>query len=75
MNPNPRSFERFEQAVAIIAQHADFAGKQEVVAECIDDIEACWSQGLLTLEERFRLCATLVRGTASQRDRSRVTAV
>jgi hypothetical protein len=75
MKTNAPSFERLEQVVTIIAQHVDYAGKQETVAQCLDDIEDRWSQGLLTLEQRFRLCATLIRGTASQRDLTLATVV
>jgi hypothetical protein len=74
MKPNAPSFERLEQAVTIIAQHPDYSGKQEAVAECLVDIDDRWSRGLLTLEQRFRLCATLIRGTASLRDRTLATA-
>jgi hypothetical protein len=70
MRPNATSFERLEQAVTIIAQHADYPGKQESVAECLDDIEDRWSRGLLDLEQRFGLRATLLRGRTSQRDRT-----
>jgi hypothetical protein len=69
MNPNAPSFERLEQAVSIITHHVDYSGKQEAVAECLDDIEDRWTRGLLTLDQRFRLCAILNRGTSSRRDR------
>jgi hypothetical protein len=75
MKPNAPSFERLEQATTIIAGHADYPGKQAAVAECLDDIEDRWSHGLLTLEQRFRLCATLIRGAASRRERTPATAV
>jgi hypothetical protein len=70
MRPNAPSFERLEQAVTIIAQHADYPGKQESVAECLDDIDDRWSRGLLDSEQRFGLRATLLRGRTSQRDRT-----
>jgi hypothetical protein len=75
MKPHAPSFERLEQATTIIARHADYPGKQEAVAECVGDIEDRWSKGLLTLDQRFRLCATLIRGTASRRERTPATAV
>jgi hypothetical protein len=59
------SFERLQESVTIIARHADFPGKQQVVAECLDDIEDRWRQGQLTLEQRFQLYATLLRGTCA----------
>jgi hypothetical protein len=62
MKPNGPTFERLEQVVTIIAQHADYSGKREAVAECLDDIEDRWVRGLLTLEQRLGLCATLLRG-------------
>src|SRR5689334_14652472 len=61
------SFERLRQSVTIIATHAEFPGKQEVVAECLDDIDSRWQRGLLTLEQRFQLYAILVRGTFARR--------
>jgi hypothetical protein len=64
------AFERLEQVVTIIAQHVDYPGKQEAVAECLEKIEDRWREGQLTLEQRFRLCATLIRGAASKRDYS-----
>jgi hypothetical protein len=75
MKPYVPTFERLEQVVTIIAQHADYAGKQETVAECLENIEDRWRDGLLTLEQRYRLCATLVRGTASRRDYKLATVV
>jgi hypothetical protein len=62
MKPNAASFERLEQAVTIIAHHAEYPGKSEAVAGCVDDIENRWRRGQLTLEQRFRLIALLVRG-------------
>ena len=76
MKPHAPSFERLEQAVTIIARHADYPGKQETVAECLDDVEDRWRRGHLTLVQRFRLTAILIRGTASRlRDRPPATAV
>jgi hypothetical protein len=75
MKPNAPSFERLAQAATIIAQHADYSGKQEAVAECLDDVENRWTRGLLTLEQRFKLCAILVRGTVLRRDRPQTTTV
>jgi hypothetical protein len=75
MKPTAPSFERLERTITIIAQHAEYPGKQESVSECLDDIEDRWMRGLLTLEQRFGLCAILLRGTASRRDRTLATAV
>jgi hypothetical protein len=75
MKPYVPSFERLEQVVTIIAQHVDYAGKQEAVAQCLDDIEDRWSHGLLTLEQRFQLCATLIRRTESRWDYAMATVV
>jgi hypothetical protein len=53
-----------------------YPGKQQVVAECMDDIEDRWSRGLLTLEQRVQLCAILLREMASRlRDHPPATAV
>ena len=70
MKSNVLSFERLTQVATIIAQHVDYAGKHEAVAECLEDIENRWANGLLTLEQRFELCAILVRGNALRRDSS-----
>ena len=64
MKSNAPSFERLEQTVTMIARHADYPGKEQVVAECLDDIEDRWRQGQLTLEQRFQLYAVLLRGTS-----------
>jgi hypothetical protein len=73
MKPNGPSFERLEQVVTIIARHADYPGKHEAFAECLCDIEDRWARGLLTLEQRLGLNATLLRGAASSRDRKLAT--
>jgi hypothetical protein len=75
MRPTAPSFERLEQTVNLIARHADYSGKQAAVAECLEDIEDRWSRGLLTLEQRFRLCAILIRGTGLPRDRTHAMGV
>jgi hypothetical protein len=62
MKPNAPTFERLKQAVTMIARHADYPGKLGAVAECMDEIEDYWRRGRLTLEQRFRLIALLVRG-------------
>jgi hypothetical protein len=61
MNSDQPSFERLEWAVTIIALHADYPGKQEAIAACLDDIEDRWLRGQLTLEQRLRLLCLLVR--------------
>jgi hypothetical protein len=67
MKPNAPSFERLELAVTIIARHADYPGKLEAVADCLEEIEGRWERGQLTLEQRFQLTAILLRGTTSRR--------
>ena len=64
MKSSAPSFERLEQTVTIIARHADYPGKEQVVAECLDDIEDRWRQGQLSLEQRFRLYTILLQGTS-----------
>jgi hypothetical protein len=54
------SFERLQQSVTMIARHMDFPGKQEILAECLEDIEDRWQQGWLTLEQRFQLHSILL---------------
>jgi hypothetical protein len=74
MKPNAPSFERLERTITIIAEHADYPGKQESIAECIADIEDRWNRGLLDIEQRFRLLAILLRGRTPKRDRTLATA-
>ena len=64
MTPSAPSFDRLEQTVTMIAEHADYLGKEQVVAECLDEIEDRWRQSELTLEQRFHLYAILMRGTS-----------
>jgi hypothetical protein len=66
MKSNAVSFERLEQTATMIAQHAEYPGKTQVVAECLDDIEDRWTQGQLSLEQRFQLYAVLLRGTSKR---------
>jgi hypothetical protein len=75
MKPNILPFERLERTTNLIARHADYPGKQAVVADCLDDIEDRWARGLLTLEQRFRLCAILIRGAGLPRDRTHAPGV
>jgi hypothetical protein len=39
------SFERLERTVTLIARHADYPGKHEVVAESMGDIDDRWRRG------------------------------
>ena len=64
MKSNAPSFERLEQTATMIARHAEYPGKAQVVAECLDDIEDRWEQGQLSLEQRFQLYAVLLRETS-----------
>lgn len=59
------SFERLERSVTNIVRHPDYPGKQENLAECLEDIEDRWQRGQLTLEQRFRLYAILLRGNSA----------
>jgi hypothetical protein len=65
MMPNTPLFERLEQAVTMIARHADFPGKQQVVADCLNEIEDRWDRSELTLAQRFSLYAILMSAAAS----------
>jgi hypothetical protein len=60
-------FDRLEETVTMIARHADCAGKSEIIANCLEDIEDRWQRGELTLTQRFRLYAILVTGTSTRR--------
>ena len=39
MKSSGPSFERLEQTATMIARHPDYPGKEQFVAECLDDIE------------------------------------
>jgi hypothetical protein len=60
-------FERLERTTELIANHADYPGKQEFIAECLDEVEGLWRRGQLSLDQRFRLYAILLRGRAAHR--------
>ena len=51
---------RVEQAIDLIARRP---ARSKAVAESFDSIEGLWGQGRLSLEQRFRLLARLVRST------------
>jgi hypothetical protein len=67
MKSSAPSFDGLERAATLIAQHGDYPGRREVIADCLEDIDDRWQRGLLTLEQRFRLYAILVKGSAPQR--------
>jgi hypothetical protein len=52
-------FRRLERTAGLIARHPDFPGKAAAIAECRNDIERRFSQGMLTVEQRARLLAIL----------------
>jgi hypothetical protein len=54
------SFDRLAKAVAYIVGHADTPEKPLAVSECLDDIEARYAQGVLSLDQRRRLVAILL---------------
>jgi hypothetical protein len=64
---DPICFERLEAFVTTIARHAEYRGKQGAIAGCLHDIDGRWSRGELSLEQRFRLYAILLRGTSLYR--------
>ena len=57
---------RAKQTATMIARHPDYPGKEQVVAECLDEIEPRWRQGELSLEQRFQLNAVLMRKPQSE---------
>jgi hypothetical protein len=67
------SFERLEESVTIIARHVDYPGNQEVVADCLDDIETRLRQGRLTREQGLRPYAILLRGASMYRPLTAIT--
>jgi hypothetical protein len=67
MMPSTPPFERLEQAVTMIARHADYPSKQKVVADCLNEIEDRWDRRELTLQQRLSLYAILMSAAASHR--------
>jgi hypothetical protein len=67
MRSDAPSFERLEKSVTIIARHADYPGKNDVVAECLNDVERRWRRGELTSEQRLRLVVILERSSSTHR--------
>jgi hypothetical protein len=66
MRPNTPSCERLETAITVIARHANYPGKADVVADCAREIDARWERGRLTVPQRFRLYAILQEGASSR---------
>jgi hypothetical protein len=58
-------YQRLERAARLIARHPFFPGKDDAVADCIDDIEERCRLGLLSAEQRSRLIA-IVRETRGE---------
>jgi hypothetical protein len=56
----PFSFDRLVMAVTYIVGHADTPEKPLAVSECLDDIEARYTRGVLSLDQRRRLVAILL---------------
>jgi hypothetical protein len=52
-------FERLEQAIGMIKRHPYFPGKEQVVDDCLRDIDERHRLGRLTDEQRGRLRAIL----------------
>ena len=67
MKLHATTFKRLEQVVTLVARPLDYSGKQVAIAECLNDIETRWGNGLLTLEQRFRLHSILLKGAAPLR--------
>ncbi|MGE5754738.1 MAG: hypothetical protein ACM35G_03325, partial [Planctomycetaceae bacterium] len=53
-------FERLEQTIGMIQRHPYYPGKEQVVDECLKDIDERYRLGRLTDEQRGRLRAILV---------------
>jgi hypothetical protein len=67
MKSIPPSHGRLEQAATLVARRADSPGGRRAVAEYLDDVDGRWLRGRLTLEQRFRLYAILLRGAPAPR--------
>ena len=60
-------FERLERTVNTIAKHRDYPGKQLLVRQYLDAIEARWREGRLSFVQWARLVAVLVAGQPGPR--------
>ncbi|MBX6312550.1 MAG: hypothetical protein IRY99_06470 [Isosphaeraceae bacterium] len=54
-------FERLEVVVSLIMRHPYYPGKESVLGECLEDIEARCQAGQISTEQRYRL-RTLILG-------------
>jgi hypothetical protein len=61
-------FERLELTVDMIATHRDYPGKQEVVRECLQEIDERREGGRLTFEQWAKLVAVLLFGQPTPRE-------
>jgi hypothetical protein len=52
-------FSRLEQTMCLIARHPFYPGKQQVVDECLEELEERVRQGTLTVEQRCHLVGIL----------------
>jgi hypothetical protein len=53
-------YERLEAAAAVVARHATFSTKNEVVRSCVRDVEQRFESGVLSYGQRVRLIAILL---------------
>jgi hypothetical protein len=53
-------FHQLRRAVEIVARHADYPGKQDLIRESLADLDALHHQGRVTAGERLRLRAVLL---------------
>lgn len=60
------TFLRLESAIRMIARHPFYPGKDDVVLDCLDDLEERCREGSLTLEQKTLLTEILTADGASR---------
>jgi hypothetical protein len=53
------TFTRLERTISLIARHPFYPGKNEIVHDCLDDLEDRYREGLLTYEQKATLASIL----------------
>lgn len=53
------TFKRLERAISLIARHPFYPGKNEVVQDCLDELEERYREGSLTQEQKLLLISQL----------------
>jgi hypothetical protein len=58
-----QEFERLEYTVGMIRRHPYYPGKEQLLDECLEDIDERFRKGRLTAEQRGRLRCVLLESS------------